>query len=492
MLDICTHFINKLKNLLFVHPSCMKRRLELIEEENDESTYSCEILPPELWPCILVYLRLWERYRYAAVCTAWSKPRGLIDQSVKSIYPKDHLIEPVDLARFVNLIRLKTGYDEFVPKAIKGHAFNNLQSLSLSIARLGIEEIIEINSLRQLTCLELTVSILHGTNEISLSLSELSYLRIVYLGRGGAGGPPYISESTLLSSTRLSELHLQDVRVDNEILVKTTPCLERLTFYQNHDTSNRGVISRLTNLRALLTNDGCSEKGMFIDLTGLTELVIINNHVTCDQDITHLTSLRKLDLCGNVTITDKVLTSFTLLTSLCLAYPMSIRNGLVSTGYLRNNLILLTNLKKLVYLSGPGRLMLTDALCNLTQIRSLSIYGDHDTSFGSTLACLTKLERLSLSSLTYVNLKTLPVSLRKLDLRYCSCWERLVHLGPRLTNFTDLMVRAICHPLPFTFSVYLNDFSSLPFLKRIHYSYSAVLKRHTIPNLPDSVELVSR
>ena len=379
------------------------------------------ILPEELWPGVLRYLTLRQRYQFLIVCKAWSVPRGLIDQSVHTMTRHDQLLLP--LSRLINLTTLETRWWQEVYNTISNGLLKNLTSLYLfQCVTIYKEDNFDILTLlKQLSSLTLHGSI--ATYVCLLpALTTLTTLRIL------SPFPLTIAYNPFASLTQLTDLTLRHTHVIDTML-ETLTNLRHLHLYDNTSISS-AYVGGLTQLRSLSIEGSAScTQGVLRGLTNLTVLNLDENDVLRDNDITHLTSLRSLSLDRNPSITYNALASFLHLTKLVFGNEKD-----------TEILCQLTQLRELRF-EGNQLCPITDVnLAFLTRLTHLHITSNIFITTNS-LSLLTNLVTLELSATTLydIDLSLLPISLRNLDLSYSTDWQRSIEkMATSLTNLRVL------------------------------------------------------
>lgn len=443
-----------------------------------------EILPPELWPGILKYLGAWHRFRYVTVCKAWSDVKGYLDQSIVRLSRKER--RPIDLSGVINLTHLSTTYTSYIADLIRGGQLNKLHHLETSSLTFIGTDMKAISLLGNLKSLKLMLE--YG----DIQLRGLPYLSgLTSLELECANSTLSIPASFFLTSSEtLTELILDGVNTDDDILLSMT----RLTLLELRCCllkEAKKSIAHLTGLRSLVIHgDRVSESGMLSRLTNLTSLDLSYNDVIRDRDITHLTSLVSLTLNANSSITDRVLPSFPLLTELILFRSNFGKNGLVNTGYMHH----LTNLKYLKTLRfscrGIDTHLISEQLGMMRGLTSLHIHDSANQDL-SPIFSLSHLTTLQISSFECVNLKGLPLSLRKLDLSECnSCANVINVLSTHLTNLTELVFGYMHMSFPDMLAEHWSNIKLLTKLERIFHRDAIFGSSKKLQRLPNRVELI--
>ena len=407
------------------------------------------ILPEELWPGILTYLTLRQRYQFWTVCKAWSVPRGLIDQSVHTLRETDD--QSPSLSRLINLTTLKTYFSLGLSIEMTRGSLKNITSLYLKSTMLGKQDDLSaLCLLKQLCSLKLGGD-LSGCENILPSLTTLTTLSVDCIRCT-------ISDSTLSSLTQLTDLALTRTTVTDTTLELRLTNLQHLHLVENASISS-ACVGRLTQLRSLSIEGSAScTPGVLRSLTNLTALNLDHNYILYNNDITHLTSLRSLSLDCNPCITYKALAYFPHLTKLIISSENEIDSG---------TLCKLTQLRELRF---DGRLISSiteDNLACLTGLTHLCITYNRKITHDS-LSLLTNLVNLRLCRCTLreIDLSLLPVSLRNLDLSHSKQWQRSIEkMATCLTNLRVLTL-GLNYGEPEVLTTWLGTLS----LERLYYT----------------------
>ena len=437
-------------------------------------------LPDEVWLIIFTYLgSMWRRFQCVTVCKSWIP---LITQSVQSVSRYDPV--PYDVSILSNLIDLQSKYDPSFDVMTRNGFLTRLQCLDITFTGYSGGNIDFISLLQCLKCLKLDK--ISSYQRTLPPLAGLTTLSLKYRD----GGCWSIGYPLLLSSApSLTDLTLQGIKMNDETLLKMS-ALEHLTVATNKQLTGNAV-AQLVNLRTLsLDNDENYSTGMFAGLTTLTSLNLRFISVVHDDDITHLTSLRELNLHANPCITDRVLDYFLQLTRLTMFDRGFGGNGLINTGHTAN-ISKLTKLEHFEFNGMKQGYLIGLYLPYLTQLTSLNIYDNRGIDI-SPLSCLTRLSTLAISNFMGVDMAKLPVSLRHLNLASCStCYAGIDTFSTHLTNLTEITFGPMAYSIPDVVSLFWKDISWLPSLERIYYDAShKPFKRHTLKDLPSKVELL--
>ena len=457
-----------------------------------------QILLPELFPHILGYLSSWQRYRMVTVCKAWSEPRGYLDQSTETLSKRDPI--PIDLSRLVNLKKISAIGSNPLLAGVRDGLFKKLSSLRIGLDFRQPLDTYMVSAMRSLA--NLTSLTLSGTlSSFTATFKHLSLLEKLDIRCNHTGESNDFDEAlSLLPSLTSLRLRAPDM---------TGSCFRSLTKLRELELYARlrldvTLIGKLTQLTRLfitmeftgsklkqLVDDRCH---LFRDLTNLTALGLPCNGIVRNQHISHLSSLRLLDLNDNTVISSAVLLHFPHLTTLVLCDR---GNGNHCNGLrderLNFHISTLTELKSLSYECHHGPSLNDFMLRQFTSLTSLHIYGNRNITSVS-LSFLTNLRELEISEtpLNNIDFSVLPVSITNLDLRHSINWHQSIRpLSSRLTNLRHLALGLLKPKEPL--DDWCESLTSLHSLERVTHT-NKFSRGHNNPHLklvgvPDHIEV---
>jgi hypothetical protein len=200
------------------------KRVRSIQREQDEAIQLCVVFPSELWPPILSYLSIVQRYQWLTVCKEWGEAYGLIDQSVTTLRyryegPLGALrsLQPSRLAGMLNIQSLDATLTGEISKQLAAHSMH-LKVLRLAnYGRLPSENTVycgdSISKLTNLTSLDLA-------RTAQLSMSDL--IGLTSLTRLSLHKDARLGDSGLRAFTRLKSLSLNCSQVSDQGLIVLT------------------------------------------------------------------------------------------------------------------------------------------------------------------------------------------------------------------------------------------------------------------------------
>lgn len=453
--------------------------------EEVEVLFVYEILPPELWPGILAYLSMFQRYRFRTVCKAWGELRGLIDQSVTSL--KKKALTPIDLHRMCCLTQLNTSYTPLLSDAIRDGKLKSVCDADFTRYDHLIGDTTMIAKLSNLTKLKVSG---RWSDYVDV-LPRLSLLRSLEVENMCYTGPFYDKFDTLKHLTGLTELWVSNMSIDEAELFELKE-LRHLDLYDT-DVSANGI-AVMTMLESLtLYDEKMCRPGVLRHLTRLTALNISGIDYVGDDEIKHLTALRSLDVSDNSRVTSDVLLNFRHLTRLLLSDDPSGVNGMNDTR-LSLNLAQMTGLRELKVNLNDDCVVRDETLACLTGLTNLHITSPQESITAASLSLLVNLTQLEISDLDIATLDVslLPVSLRSLVFTdSVGCPIMLPIMLTRLVNLTDLTVDL--YPTYHSTDEFLEKIAHHKSLERIYYtsrSSSAIVNVYA-GYVPEHIQLIN-